>query len=64
MMKAERELINLMKTVITIIKKHIGSLNNVKLLIKENVFDYILNNLILIKELNLDKFLLELLLER
>jgi len=63
MMKAERELISLIKMVITIMKNHIGHKENVIHLIEENIFDYILNNLVLIKELNLDKFLLELLLE-
>lgn len=64
MMKAEKALISLVKAVINIIKNHIGGQKTIKYLIEENVFEYILNNLVLIKQLNLDKFLLELLLEK
>ncbi|MEJ2251541.1 MAG: hypothetical protein P8Y70_14545 [Candidatus Lokiarchaeota archaeon] len=63
MMKAERELINLIKMIFSTLKNYVGHKRSVTLLIEENVFDYIINNFILIKELNLDKFLLELFLK-
>lgn len=60
MMVVERSLIKLVKNVIKIIKKKFGPKMTLFYFKNENIFNYLINNLILLKELNLDKFLLSL----
>ncbi len=56
----EKEIINILKSVIEIIKREIGLINSLHYFIQENLFDYVFNNYALLKDLNLDKFLLQL----
>ncbi len=60
MMIVERLLIKLIKNVIKIIKGNLGQKMTLYYFKNENIFSYLVNNLILLKELNLDKFLLSL----
>lgn len=55
----KKQINELLKLVINIIKNKIGQLSSLNLFIKENIFNYIFNNLILLKELNLDEFVLK-----
>ena len=61
-MLVEKHIIELLKGVIEIIKGEIGLPSTLNHFIQENIFDYIFNNYNLLKELNLDKFILQLLL--
>ncbi|MBY9006633.1 MAG: hypothetical protein KGD63_07730 [Candidatus Lokiarchaeota archaeon] len=60
MMVVERSLIALIKNVIKILKNRFGPKLTLYYFKTENIFNYLVNNLILLKELNLDKFLLSL----
>lgn len=60
MIVVEKQIINLIRRLVNIIKQKIGHYNSVKLFLEENIFDYILNNIAMLNKLNLDKFLLEL----
>ncbi len=60
MMDVERQLINLIRGMVEIIKVEVGHEQSVKFFIKEHLFNYILSNFLLLKELNLASFLLKL----
>ncbi|MBN1215747.1 MAG: hypothetical protein JXA99_09960 [Candidatus Lokiarchaeota archaeon] len=60
MMVVERSLISLIKNVIKILKNRFGPKLTLYYFKTENIFSYLISNLILLKELNLDKFLLSL----
>jgi len=62
MMVVERYLITLLKNSVGILKNSLGRRESLKYFMKENLFNYLINNLVLLKELNLDKFLLSLIL--
>ncbi|MFO7794989.1 MAG: hypothetical protein ACQERB_12390 [Promethearchaeati archaeon] len=62
MMLVERYLITLLKNSVGILKNSLGGRESLKYFMKENLFNYLINNLVLLKELNLDKFLLSLIL--
>jgi len=62
MMLVERYLITLVKNSVNILKNSLGRRESLKYFMKENLFNYLINNLVLLKELNLDKFLLSLIL--
>lgn len=62
MMLVERLLINLLRNCLEILKKELGRKQCLNLFMEENLFSYLINNLVLLKELNLDKFLLSLVL--
>ncbi|TXT59204.1 MAG: hypothetical protein BAJALOKI2v1_240032 [Promethearchaeota archaeon] len=64
MITVERKLTELLRKIIYIIKNELGIAKSVQFFINENVFDYIFNNYLHLKELNLDKFLLELFLRK
>ncbi|TFG21233.1 MAG: hypothetical protein EU533_05540 [Promethearchaeota archaeon] len=58
----KKQLQKLLLDIISILKEKIGADTILSLFRKEDLFNYIINNLILIKELKLDNFLLQLLL--
>lgn len=60
MMLVERLLINLLRNCVEILKKELGRKESLNYFMEENLFSYLINNLVLLKELNLDKFLLSL----
>ncbi|MBD3194797.1 MAG: hypothetical protein GF317_07070 [Candidatus Lokiarchaeota archaeon] len=60
MMKTEKHLINIVKNSIKIFKNELGRKKSMIYFLEEDVFNYLLNNLVLLKELNLDNFLLSL----
>jgi len=64
MIVVEKQIIGLIKAVVDIIKQELGDLESFRLFIQENIFEYIFNNYALLKELNLDKFLLQLFLQK
>ncbi len=59
MLFVERQIIRIIKIVVDIIKKEVGPTTAYSYFVDENIFDYILNNLGLMEELNLEKFLLQ-----
>ncbi|MGQ4875533.1 MAG: hypothetical protein ACP6IY_15810 [Promethearchaeia archaeon] len=63
MIVVEKQIINLIKRVVNIIKFYAGPANSIKFFIEENIFKYILSNFNLLKALNLDQFLLQVFLE-
>lgn len=63
MIVVENQIINLIKRMIQIIRMNVGFANSVMYFIEENIFNYMLSNLSLLKTLNLDHFLLQLFLE-
>jgi hypothetical protein len=60
MLTVERRLTELLRKIIYVIKNELGLARSIRFFIQENIYDYIFNNYIHLKELNLDKFLLEL----
>jgi hypothetical protein len=62
MMLVERLLIDLLKRCIEILKNELGRQESLNHFMEEDLFSYLINNLVLLKELNLDKFLLSLIL--
>ncbi len=60
MLLVEKEIIKIVKAIVNTIKEEVGHTHSVSLFVEESVFDYILSNLNLLKELNLEKFLLNL----
>jgi len=60
MLVVEKQLINLMKKVVLTFKQEIGLKDCINFFIEENIFTYILNNISLLNQLNLDKFFLQL----
>jgi len=59
----EKQLINLMKRIVATIKEEIGLIESVKYFVEEGIFDYLMSNITLLKQLNLDRFLLQLFLQ-
>ncbi|MHA2009118.1 MAG: hypothetical protein ACXABO_14940 [Promethearchaeota archaeon] len=60
MIVVERELINLIKRLVEILKNEEGYFPSVKLFIEENIFDYLISNFSLLNDLNLFIFLIQL----
>ncbi|MFX1573740.1 MAG: hypothetical protein ACFFB0_13400 [Promethearchaeota archaeon] len=60
MFVAEKQLINLIKTIVEILKAEEGFYTCLKYFIEENIFDYILSNFNLLNDLNLFIFLIQL----
>jgi len=60
MLLVEREIVNITKAVVHTVKRAVGNAQAVELFVEEKVFEYILSNLDLLAELNLQKFLLNL----
>ncbi len=61
MVIVEKQIINLIKRIVDLIKENLDPVSFIDYLRQENVYNYILNNFKLIKELDLDIFLLQLL---
>ena len=61
MVIVEKQIINLIKRIVDLIKENVDPVAFIDYLRQENVYNYILNNFKLIKELDLDVFLLQLL---
>jgi hypothetical protein len=60
MLVVEKQIINLIRRIVQMIKIEEGHQNSLKFFIEENIFDYLISNLSLLNELNLFKFLLQL----
>jgi hypothetical protein len=60
MLVVEKQIINLIRRIVQMIKAEEGYQNSLKFFIDENIFDYLISNLSLLNELNLFKFLLQL----
>ena len=60
MIIVEKQIINLLRSVISSIKEEIGHNESLRLFNEENILNYILNNIDMLHKLNLDKFLLQL----
>ena len=60
MIIVEKQIINLLRRVISSIKEEIGHSESLRLFNEENILNYILNNIDMLHKLNLDKFLLQL----
>ena len=63
MMVVEKQIINLIRRVVQIIRGEVGISQSINFFIQENIFNYILSNLDLLKSLSLDHFLLQVFLE-
>ncbi|MBD3338732.1 MAG: hypothetical protein GF353_06475 [Candidatus Lokiarchaeota archaeon] len=63
-MLVEKQIISLISSVVEIIKEEIGHLSSLDYFVKTNIFEYIFNNLNLLKELHLEQFLLQLFLTK
>ena len=59
MIIVEKQILNLIKRIIEMIKLEVGHQKSLKYFIDENIFDYLLSNFSLLNELNLFKFLLQ-----
>ncbi len=60
MIIVEKQIVNLIRRVVEMIKSEVGYQKSLKYFIDENIFDYLVSNLSLLNELNLFKFLLQL----
>jgi len=60
MIIVEKQIVNLIRRVVEMIKSEVGYQRSLRYFIDENVFDYLVSNLSLLNELNLFKFLLQL----
>jgi hypothetical protein len=60
MLVVERQIINLIRRMVEILKNEEGYFESLKLFIEENIFDYLLSNFSLLNDLNLFTFLLKL----
>ncbi|MFX1555026.1 MAG: hypothetical protein ACFFBV_13955, partial [Promethearchaeota archaeon] len=56
----EKQIINLIRRIVEILKQEEGYFPSLKYFIKENIFDYLLSNFNLLNDLNLFTFLLQL----
>ena len=63
MFVVEKQIINLMRRLLATIKDEMGLEECVKYFTTEGIFDYVLSNISLLKQLNLDRFLLQLFLQ-
>ena len=59
MIVVEKQIINLMKRIITLIRNEIGFEQTSSLFMKENIYDYLVSNFTHLNELNLFKFLIK-----
>ena len=60
MLVLENQIINLMRRIVTTIREEVGFEESLNYFVQEGLFDYILNNISLLNQLNLDTFLLKL----
>lgn len=60
----KRELLDLLRDIVVVIKEGLGHLSSLNYFIEENILDYVINNLGLLQSLNMDKYLLKLFLVR
>jgi hypothetical protein len=60
MLVVEKQIINLIRRIVELIKKEQGYRASLQYFINENIFDYLISNISLLSELNLFKFLLRL----
>jgi hypothetical protein len=60
MLVVEKQIINLIKRITEMIKNEEGYYVTLHYFIEENIFEYLISNISLLKELNLFKFLLQL----
>jgi len=60
MLIVERQIINLMRRVVQLIREQVGLISSMSFFVQEKIYDYLLSNLSMLKELNLDEFLLKL----
>lgn len=60
MIIVEKQIVNLIRRVVEMIKSEIGYQKSLQFFIEENIFEYLVSNLSLLNELNLFKFLLQL----
>ncbi|MFW9948703.1 MAG: hypothetical protein ACFFKA_01085 [Candidatus Thorarchaeota archaeon] len=60
MLVVEKQVINLIRRIIEMIKHEAGYYTSLRYFIEENIFDYLISNMTLLNELNLFKFLLKL----
>jgi len=60
MITVEKQIVNLIRRIIEMIKSEVGYQKSLNFFIEENVFEYLVSNLSLLNELNLFKFLLQL----
>ncbi|UCD00660.1 MAG: hypothetical protein JSV23_07150 [Promethearchaeota archaeon] len=56
----EKQIINLIRRIVEILKEEEGYFHSLKLFIEENIFDYLISNFNLLNDLNLFTFLLQL----
>jgi len=63
MLVLEKQIINLMKRIVNTIREEVGFQESLNYFVQEGLFDYILNNISLLNQLNLDTFLLKLFLQ-
>ncbi len=64
MFVVEKQIINLIRRIVDIIKSEEGFYSSLKYFIDENIFDYLISNFSLLNELNLFTFLLQLFLSK
>ena len=60
MLIVEKQIINLVKRLVEILKDEEGYYTSLKLFIEENIFDYLISNFSLLNDLNLFIFLIKL----
>ena len=60
MLVVERQIINLMRKIVQLIREQAGRISSMSYFVQEKVYEYLLSNLSMLKELNLDEFLLKL----
>jgi hypothetical protein len=60
MLIVEKEIINLIKRMVEILKEDEGYFDSLKYFIDENIFEYLISNFSLLNDLNLFIFLLKL----
>ncbi len=60
MIIVEKQIVNLIRRVVEMIKSEVGYQKSLKFFIDENIFEYLVSNVSLLNELNLFKFLLQL----
>jgi hypothetical protein len=60
MIIVEKQIVNLIRRIVEMIKSEVGYQKSLKFFIDENIFEYLVSNVSLLNELNLFKFLLQL----
>jgi hypothetical protein len=61
MLVVERQIINIISKFVQLIREQVGLISSMSFFVQEKIYEYLLNNIALLKELNLDEFLLKLL---